>query len=122
MSWDCAARTEIINSLDDAAAKHHFPRAIDCDAREERIVGRGEPSSQAEAISRCGRRQWRQYGKRVRRNLLAMLIVSSAFQNVSRLRLGHFFHDFDLGNRIDETALLAANHVQFRGELASRRI
>src|SRR5258705_2513236 len=85
MAGDCAARSEIINGLNDAATEHHLPCAIDCDSRKQRMTRSNKPSSEAKSIARSIRRQRRQDRGCVGGDRVAMLVVSSAFQDVGWL-------------------------------------
>src|SRR5262249_30080194 len=94
MSWRFALRAEIFGCPDEAGSEKLLPKAIDGNARGERVGRIDKPSRKTEPVAGQGgghRRQNRRYGGR---NFFARLIVLAAVKDLRHGRAaGVLLHD-----------------------------
>ena len=91
---------EVFRGRNEAAAEDHLPVAIDGDAGKERVIGRGEPLGETEAVFGGFVREAGEDGGGIARDDVGARGVEAAVEDVRFAVAGHFAHDHDFGDAL----------------------
>ncbi len=115
------ARAEVLARRDEPAAEETLPHAVDGDARRERVLARGEPASEAEAIARRGCREIGQHARDAGRDRVAGIAEAPLDRDVGRARLGKLLEHHRRRDRREELVAPRLPPARDGGEHAQRR-